>query len=97
MKVPVALVSLAAALLGSLLFLSGFAGLLIDYLPTAPPDAVAAAHARAHLNIFLGVPVMLISAFTAGRTMRVAPKLGAASLAILAVASAIPVYLWLTA
>ena len=91
----IGLMSLAAAIFGSFLFLSGVGGLLIDYLPTAPADAVAAAHERAYYSLFAGVLFMLISAALAGYAFRAARKVASVALFIVGVAAAFPLYLWL--
>ncbi|MBL8300182.1 MAG: hypothetical protein JNN30_17730 [Rhodanobacteraceae bacterium] len=95
MKIPVGLVSLGTALLGSFLFLSGVGGLLMDYVPTVAPEAVAAARDRAYVHLFSGVLVMIVSAGLTGRAAHRASKLSVSSAFVLGASSLFPLCLWL--
>ena len=95
MKTQVGAVSLGTALLGSFLFLSGVGGLLVDYVPTVAPEAVATARDRAYVSLFAGVLVMVVSAGFAGHALRASPRLFTASAIVLAGASIFPLGLWL--
>ena len=97
MKIPVGLIALGTALLGSFLFLSGFGGLLVDYAPTVAAEAIAAARDRAQVGYLSGVLVMVLSAGLAGHAAHTSRRLALSAGAVLTVATVFPLCFWLLA
>lgn len=92
MKIPVGLFALGTSLLGSFLFLSGFGGLLVDYVPTISPQVIADARDRALVGQLSGVLVMVLSAGLAGYAARTSPKLSLSAAVVLAISAALPLF-----
>jgi len=84
---------LLLAAVGSVLYASGFGGLVVNYVPSLGGEVIANARETAWLKLHAGVFVMLAAAWMGGKLARTSPKLAVAGCLWMGLVSLAPLVL----